>query len=60
MILLVAFKLLKLRKLLIDEMIEGIDAGIYDNTQQAIDAMIARKKEVTQITIDRVLGEGQR
>ena len=53
------FQATEAKKALIDEMIEGIDAGIYLNTQQAIDAMIARKKEVTQITIDRVLGEGK-
>lgn len=54
------FQASEAKKALIDEMIEGIDAGIYRNTQQAIDAMIARKKEVTQITIDRVLGDKDR
>ena len=53
------FQASEAKKALIDEMIEGIDAGIYRNTQQAIDAMIDRKKEVKQITIDRVLGEGK-
>ena len=45
------FQATEAKKAIIDEMIEGIDAGIYDNTQQAIDAMITRKKEVTQITL---------
>ena len=53
------FQASEAKKALIDEMIEGIDAGIYRDTQQAIDAMIDRKKEVKQITIDRVLGEGK-
>ena len=54
------FQASEAKKAIIDEMIEGIDAGIYDNTKQAIDAIIARKKEVTQITIDRVLGDKDR
>lgn len=53
------FQASEAKKALIDEMIEGIDAGIYRDTKQAIDAMNDRKKEVKQITIDRVLGDGK-
>mgnify|MGYP003132412631 CR=1 FL=1 len=53
------FQASEAKKAMIDEMIEGIDAGIYDNTKQAIETMIKRKKEVTQITIERAIGTGQ-
>ena len=53
------FQASEAKKAIIDEMIEGIDAGLYTNTAEAIEAMNNLKKEVTQITIDRVLGEGK-
>lgn len=53
------FQASEAKKAMIDEMIEGIDAGLYANTVEAIEAMNKRKKEVTQITIERTLGSGQ-
>lgn len=46
----------KEKKAMLDDMIEGIDAGLYRTTQDAIDAMISRKTEVTQNTIENTLG----
>ena len=45
-----------IKKVMLDDMIEGIDAGLYRTTQEAIDAMISRKTEVTQNTIEKTLG----
>jgi hypothetical protein len=45
-----------IKKIMINDMIDGIDAGLYDNTKEAIDAMISRKTEVTEINIQRTLG----
>lgn len=45
-----------LKKVMLDDMIEGIDAGLYSTTQDAIDAMISRKTEVTKNTIEDTLG----
>ena len=53
------FQASEIKKAMIDEMIEGIDAGLYDNTADAIQAMNDRKKEVTQVTIERTLGSGK-
>ena len=53
------FQASEAKKAMIDEMIEGIDAGIYRDTEQAIRTMIDRKAEVTQITIERAIGSGK-